>query len=907
MTGFLIYLTQITIILAVVLLLGKLNARKAAKAHAILLAGVVMILAMPVFSMVAAQLGLGLLPAQPILTASDSNVFVAEPLETFPQSIDGVHPTLIAQPDAVLNKVAATDETPVLNSTAVATTANPVSIWSSLKTLMLQLNWLWVLSLVWVGFSLRILFKLILGSVAAISIRKSAVSVTDEKLLAALDSAKQDLGITRDVQLAAAEKANCPMIWCWSKPIIIIPTRFLGRADVDGIHWQSVFCHELAHLARRDHLSSFAAEIPRMLFPWHPLVQIARRNLHRYSELACDNWAVQTADPADYAESILNFAPAPAMPLLTPMATRPHELKQRVQHILSLGKSQPSIGQTWLSLLILLSLTLASLTALARANSAVEPKPTIAVQEQDEWVQKLKNTAENSPWHVGYNFGMQLAQLPDDQARQILDAAWNDIPGSVRAQILKGFLPAFQKSPDLNPGLYDVLNLGMVSKQEKVREFAEIYLSWMTLHKFESGSKEYKQWYKSIAGKSAEDVTRNECERLINEMAAMKKTTDIRKSLKLIVEADSNIENCPLIRDALVEAGLPMQLEGWVKNKIIKRGHPAVVMFKGVNVEGAFTDAEKSLIRELMMIDSDARWFVGANLGKQLAALPGSKGLELLKASWDDITPSARPQILKGFQPWMTRDGTLNESYFDVMDFGARSDDKKARSFAMSYVGAMTFRDFGSEDYDDWRESLSASLTPEDILAMESKRFVESLAELDDESAVAAMQTLSNARGNIRELPMLQQMLIKAGAVEKLTEFLKRNPDGDVVAAANETLKLLSADENVERETSEADTEFIGFPAVERTVDGNDKKRYFQIGPSKTAKQPADGWKLLLILPGGDGSAEFHPFCRRIHKNALPDGYVVAQLVAPKWSNNRNRVVWPTKLQRTSSSLSRLR
>ena len=45
-----------------------------------------------------------------------------------------------------------------------------------------------------------------------------------------------------------------------------------------------------------------------------------------------------------------------------------------------------------------------------------------------------------------------------------------------------------------------------------------------------------------------------------------------------------------------------------------------------------------------------------------------------------------------------------------------------------------------------------------------------------------------------------------------------------------------------------------------------------------------EGFKLLLVLPGGDGSADFNPFVRRIHKNALDGSYVVAELVAPAWS-----------------------
>jgi predicted esterase len=81
-------------------------------------------------------------------------------------------------------------------------------------------------------------------------------------------------------------------------------------------------------------------------------------------------------------------------------------------------------------------------------------------------------------------------------------------------------------------------------------------------------------------------------------------------------------------------------------------------------------------------------------------------------------------------------------------------------------------------------------------------------------------------------------------------------------------------------------------PSADRTVPGQAKQRYFLIGDTKR-EAPAGGFALLLVLPGGDGSAEFNPFVKRIYENALPEGYLVAQLVAVA-STNQNQIVWPT-------------
>jgi predicted esterase len=82
-------------------------------------------------------------------------------------------------------------------------------------------------------------------------------------------------------------------------------------------------------------------------------------------------------------------------------------------------------------------------------------------------------------------------------------------------------------------------------------------------------------------------------------------------------------------------------------------------------------------------------------------------------------------------------------------------------------------------------------------------------------------------------------------------------------------------------------------PSQDLRVADNEQQRYFLIGAKDGAAAPDGGYKLLLILPGGDGSAEFNPFVKRIWKNALPDGYLVAQLVAVS-SDNKNQIVWPT-------------
>jgi predicted esterase len=76
-------------------------------------------------------------------------------------------------------------------------------------------------------------------------------------------------------------------------------------------------------------------------------------------------------------------------------------------------------------------------------------------------------------------------------------------------------------------------------------------------------------------------------------------------------------------------------------------------------------------------------------------------------------------------------------------------------------------------------------------------------------------------------------------------------------------------------------------------ADKNEHKRYFLVEPGKGVEAPKKGYGLLVVLPGGDGSADFHPFIKRIYKYAVPKGYVLAQPVAVKWTEDQE-IVWPT-------------
>lgn len=85
-------------------------------------------------------------------------------------------------------------------------------------------------------------------------------------------------------------------------------------------------------------------------------------------------------------------------------------------------------------------------------------------------------------------------------------------------------------------------------------------------------------------------------------------------------------------------------------------------------------------------------------------------------------------------------------------------------------------------------------------------------------------------------------------------------------------------------------------PALDLRIADDEMKRYFLIGNVESPSPRSAGRRVLVVMPGGDGSAAFSPFIRRIYQMALNDEWIIAQVVAPKWGRGQT-VVWPRQSQ----------
>jgi predicted esterase len=212
------------------------------------------------------------------------------------------------------------------------------------------------------------------------------------------------------------------------------------------------------------------------------------------------------------------------------------------------------------------------------------------------------------------------------------------------------------------------------------------------------------------------------------------------------------------------------------------------------------------------------------------------------------------------------------------MDLGINDDSDKVKSTAQTYFNGITISKIADNDekYKKWKTDFDMK-EAEEIALTNAKKVLEAMKKHDRDEAQADLELLGEAASYLRDFKKLAKVAGNSGIRQTLDEWVSKDwIDRD--------------DDNYQRIVRQLPPEGMSI------VGGNEKMKYFMIGRLAKDREAAlkSGYKILFILPGGDGSAEFNPFCKTIQR-MLPENYLAIQLVAPVWSNDENRTVWPTK------------
>ena len=196
------------------------------------------------------------------------------------------------------------------------------------------------------------------------------------------------------LRMARTAEVPAAMTWGILRPLILAPAAGLHEFDRR---------HEEAHVARRDGLWQFIAQLACAVYWFHPLVWWAGRRAAQERERACDDIVLASGiEPASYAQRLVDAARLLAAPPLAALAVSGESgLATRVEAILD-----PAVNRRRLRLLDLVcglaagGLLLFSLAPLAAQPAAGSTKPRMIYRVEPEYTDEARAALIAGPVHL---------------------------------------------------------------------------------------------------------------------------------------------------------------------------------------------------------------------------------------------------------------------------------------------------------------------------------------------------------------------------------------------------------------------------------------------------------------------------------------------------------------------------
>lgn len=113
--------------------------------------------------------------------------------------------------------------------------------------------------------------------------------------------------VTASPELRIGNESGGPCLVGAIRPIIVLPSTLLQSCSAEALN--AALMHELAHIKRRDLLWNWLPALAEVLFYFHPLVWLARREWRLAQEIATDELALKVSqvDVARYARLLMEL------------------------------------------------------------------------------------------------------------------------------------------------------------------------------------------------------------------------------------------------------------------------------------------------------------------------------------------------------------------------------------------------------------------------------------------------------------------------------------------------------------------------------------------------------------------------------------------------------------------------
>lgn len=322
--------------------------------------------------------------------------------------------------------------------------------------------------------------------------------------------------------------------------------------------------------------------------------------------------------------------------------------------------------------------------------------------------------------------------------------------------------------------------------------------------------------------------------------------------------------------------------------------------------------AETSAADFVRRVDATNDWRAWFQLGLDLADKPAEEGYATLQAAWPRLAkPACRQQILKAwhFSTPMPLRMRMHPHILDVLALGLADGDETTRDWARNFLESYAWEPLATpETAAEWLKNHKGA-EPAQAWKSAVAAWVKKVNELNQADGLHMVEMLPRWGYPLRRNPELQDMARSIGLDRVLETWLAKEELSGKAALqiyahlmdlnpskyTQEKYKAFS-DQMIKRDEARAAANEKKLRDDARRVGDDPRKSWILHAPAESVRPPSTGFGLLVVLPGGDGSASFAPFVGdTIHAAAGKDRYFVAQVIAPPIpEGDQDAVVWPT-------------
>ena len=284
---------QVTILVAVVLLVSFLGQKASPRFRHLLWCLVLLKLCLPPSLAFVTGIGhwLPSTPAAHIESRSETPAPVGPTVDT----VGDISSSTTAPADTVVPC------TTVFLSSTLAKAAGP-----EVRKPTVQPSWSEIMFGVWIAGMVGMIGLL---SLQYARIRRSLLAsrlVGDPKIMSLLGEIKENLQVKSHVRLLAAPRLASPILMGLLRPRIVIPADALKELPERQL--KAVILHELAHFRRRDLWVNWVQVILQTIYWFHPLVWLANFRLRQEGEMIVDDLVLTylEGDHQTYGTSLVN-------------------------------------------------------------------------------------------------------------------------------------------------------------------------------------------------------------------------------------------------------------------------------------------------------------------------------------------------------------------------------------------------------------------------------------------------------------------------------------------------------------------------------------------------------------------------------------------------------------------------